>query len=70
MENSRSVPVRSPHGVINNMLDSDISQFKLQSCYYLHFQTNNPWEIYEPLYSSNYSLNSTTIIVLQRWLWY
>ena len=32
----------SPHGIEANLLDSDIviSKFKLQLCYYIHFQTN------------------------------
>ena len=39
---------RLSSGVVANVLDSDIviNEFKLQSCYYVHFRTNAPWEKY------------------------
>ena len=39
-----SIPmVESPCGIVVNVLDYDfvVSEFKLQSCYYIHFWTNN-----------------------------
>ena len=43
----------SPYGVVTNTLDYKkvVNKFKLQLCYYIHFQTNAPWERYEPTYS-------------------
>ena len=40
-----------PHNVVANMLDCDIvvSEFKLQSCYYIHFQTNTLGKGMNPL---------------------
>ena len=33
---------------------------------YIHFQTNAPWERYQPTYSSSYGLNSITAALLQE----
>ena len=51
----------SPPRVVANVLDCDIvvSEFELQSCYYVHF-----WESYEPLIPTNYGLNITTTVLL------
>ena len=48
-----------PHGVVVNMLDCNIivRGFKLQSCYYIHFQTNTHHERHEPPYSSMLDCN-------------
>ena len=40
-----------------------VSKFKLQSLYYVYFQTMNPF-----IPTSN-GLNSTTIVLLWRWFW-
>ena len=29
-----------------------------------------PWEMYEPPYPPNYEINSTTIVLLEEWLWH
>ena len=52
-------------GVVANVLDYNIvvSEFKHQLHYYVHFQTNIS------LYA-HYMLNSTTTVLLQRWLWH
>ena len=34
-----------------------VSEFELQSHYYVHFQTNTVWERYEPPYPPSYGLN-------------
>ena len=54
----------SPSGIVVNMLDSDIevSDFELQSHYYVPFQTN--CVSYELLYPPSYELNCTTIVFL------
>ena len=61
-----------PHGVIVKAIDCEIivSKFELQSCYYVHFRKQYPWEMYEPPYSSGYGLNRTTIVLLEGWLWH
>ena len=47
-----------------------VSEFILQSRYYVHFWTKYPWESYEPPYPSSYGLNSTTTVLLGEWLWH
>ena len=39
---------RNPHGVVVKVLDCDnvISEFKLQSCYYIYFWTNAHWKFF------------------------
>ena len=56
----------SPHGVMVNVLNSNIevSEFKLQSHYYIHFQTNTHGKGMNSQYPSNYRLNSTTTVLL------
>ena len=50
-ETTQKLKVESPMGVVANMLDSDIivSEFKLQSCYYVHFQINTVGKGVNPL---------------------
>ena len=40
------------HGVMARVLDCGLEQieFELQLCYYVHFQTNDPWERHESSY--------------------
>ena len=62
-----------PCSFVANMLDCYIvvSKFELQMCYYIHFQTNAPWERHEPSYPpAGGGLNSTTAVLLQGWLWH
>ena len=47
-----------------------VSEFKIQSYCYIHFWTNTfekALNIFIPL---SYGLNSTTIVLLQGWLWH
>ena len=55
------------HGVMVIALDCRIivSEFNLQSHYYVHFQKNTLGKRYEPLYPPRYGLNSTTTILLK-----
>ena len=57
-----------PHGVVADVLDKDIvvSEFELESLYYIHFRI---WERHELSYSLSYELNSTINVLLQEWLW-
>ena len=41
-----------------------VSEFKLLSQYYVHFQTKDLGTMYEPPYPPSYGLNSTTTIFL------
>ena len=61
----------SPCGILVNMLDYNItvSEFELQSCYYVHFQTNTIGKGIQSPYPSSYGLNSTTTVLLRGWLW-
>ena len=61
-----------PPGVMVKVMDCEIvvSEFVLQSCYYVHFRANNLGKRYEPPYPSNYGLNSTTTVLLGEWLWH
>ena len=63
---------RYPCGIMVKALDCGIvvSEFELQSCYYVHFLCKYPWERYEPPYPPSYGLNSTTTVLLERWLWH
>ena len=51
----------SSYGTVANILDSDVSQLKLQSHYYIHFWTNNLWKGMNTSFSPSYALNSTTL---------
>ena len=54
-----------------HMLGYDIigSKFVIQSCSYIHFQTNPLWKRMKPLIPTWSGLNSTAVF-LQGWLWY
>ena len=57
----------SPSGVVVNMLSYDVVQ--CESCYYIHFRANI---VGKSINSSTpgYGLNSTTTLLLKRWLWH
>ena len=63
---------RSPCGIVASELDCDTveREFKLQSHYCIHFQTNAPWERYESHYPHSYEINSITTVLLQGYLWH
>ena len=48
--------------------DIVVSEFKLQSRYYIYFQTNILGKTMKYLIFPSYRLNSTTTVPLQRWL--
>ncbi len=50
-----------------NALDCGIvvSEFELQSCFYIQFRTDTLGKKYDHPYPSSYELNSTTIVLLQ-----
>ena len=62
--------------VVVNVLNCNIviSEFELLllSCYNIFpkFSGKYCWERYEALYPTSYGINSTSIILLQGWLWY
>ena len=47
-----------------------VSKFEFQSRYYVHFRTNTLGKGMNPLYPPSYGLNSTTIVLLEGWLWH
>ena len=59
---------RCPRGVMVKAIDCGIvvSEFVLQSRYYIHFRAKNPWKRYEPPYPPSYVLNSTTTVLLKQ----
>ena len=63
---SVKLTVGSFHGVVAKVLNCGIvvSEFKLQLCCYVHFQTNAPLEWYEIPYPFSYRLNSTNTVLL------
>ena len=44
-----------------------VSEFKLQSCYCIHFQTNTLGKGMNPL---SYGLNRITAVLLKGWIWH
>ena len=60
----------SPHGVVAEVPNGDIlvSEFELQSHYYVNFQTYTTRKDMNLLLSPAHGLNSTTTILLQSWL--
>ena len=60
-----------PRGVMVKAMDCGIvvSEFVLQSCYYVHFKQMHLGK-YEPPYPPSYGLNSTTPVLLGEWLWH
>ena len=61
-----------PRGVMVKATDCGIvvNEFVFQSCYYVQFRPNTPWERYEPTYPLSYRLNSTNTVLLGEWLWH
>ena len=49
-------------------LGTGVSEFELQSCYYIYFQTNSLGKRMTPFYSPSNRLNSITTVLLQGWL--
>ena len=64
---------RNPQGILANVFDFSlvVGEFELQSCCYIHFRRSDLWidnySLISPPLSSG--LNSTTTVLLQRWLW-
>ena len=58
-------------GVVDNLVDYDIivSEFELQSCYYVYFGTNALWKGMKRILPK-YGLNSITPVLLQGCLWH
>ena len=61
-----------PRGVMVKAMDCGIvvSEFVLQSRYFVHFQANTLGKSIEPLYSPSHGLNITITVLLEEWLWY
>ena len=61
-----------PRGVMVKAMDCGIivSEFVLQSRYYVHFRANTLGKGIEPPYPPSYGLNSTTTVLLGEWLWH
>ena len=47
-----------------------VSEFVLQSRYYVHIRENTLGKEYEPPYPSSYGLNSTITVFFGEWLWH
>ena len=47
-----------------------ISEFELQSRYFIYFLKKYYCERYEPLYLLSYGLKSTITVLLERWIWH
>ena len=45
-----------------------VSEFELQSRYYVHFRAHIVWERYEPPYPPSYVLNSSATVHLEEWI--
>ena len=62
----------SPRGVMAKVLDYilEVSEFELQSCYYVHFRTNITGKKYKYLVNPATSLNNITAVFLQEWHWH
>ena len=60
--------VECPCGVMVKAMDCRIvvSEFVLQSHYYVHFQANTLGKGMNPPYPSSYGLNSTTTVLLRE----
>ena len=43
----------------------EVNKFKIQSCNYIHFQTNTLGKGIEPLYPPSYESNSIAAVLLQ-----
>ena len=68
----RYYSIGNPHSLKANMQDCKIviSEFKPQSCCYIHFCINSLGKGMDPLYCPSYGLNITTICLLGGWLWH
>ena len=57
-----------PRGVKVKVMDCGIvvSEFVLQSRYYVHFRANNLGKSMNPPYPPSYGLNSTTTVLLEE----
>ena len=66
---ARHVGRGCPHGVMVKAMDCGIvvSEFLLQSRYYVHFRANTLGKGMNP---PSYGLNSTTTVLLGEWLWH
>ena len=56
----------SPNGIMAKVVDCDleVNAFKLQLCYYVHFQINTFWKSMSPLILPNsYVLNYITTVL-------
>ena len=64
-------PKGSSYGVVAYMLDGKIvvSEFELQSRYYVYFRTNIFRKGMNPLIPPSYGLNSIITGLLPEWLW-
>ena len=47
-----------------------VSEFVLQSRYYVHFRANTVGKCMNPPYPPSYGLNSATTVLLGEWLWH
>ena len=61
-----------PHGIMVKAMDCGIivSEFVIQSRYYIHFQINTLGKGMNPPYPPSYWLNNTTTVLLREWLWH
>ena len=59
-------------GVMVKVMECEIvvSEFELQSRYYVHFQANTLGKCMNPPYPPSYGLNSTPTVLLGEWLWH
>ena len=48
----------------------EVSEFKLQTQYYVHLQTNTLGKGIEPPYPLRNGLRSITAVLLEGWLWH
>ena len=67
-----TLEIRRLRVVEANVLNRDIlvSEFELQSCYYIHFRTNIHGKGMNLLFPLSYGLNSSTTVILQGWIWH
>ena len=61
-----------PCGLMVKAMDCEIvlSEFVLQSNYYVHFRANALGKGMTPTYPPNYGFNGTPTVLLWEWLWY
>ena len=58
--------------VVANVLDNNVvvSEFELQSRYYVHFRMDIVGKVWIPLSPPSNELDNTAIVLLQAWLWH